>query len=368
MATEERTEQPTQRRRREARERGEVPTSVDLSRAIALLLIYLAWRFAGAEIVSRLTDATAQWLTLTQAPNLEPEAIIAGYRETLPLLLGVLGPIMAAAVIGTVVAAAAQTRGLIATAALQPDANRINPASGFKRLFSWRGAVATLKGIVKVVVILVIAAWVLRGRADEIVTMADMQLGPMLATLLSVAADLLVKCMLTLLVLGAADYAFEWWDHEKSLRMTRQELKRELREEEGDPNIRRRRGELRRGLLEQGISPEMPQADVVVTNPTHYAVALRYEAREMPAPRVVAKGQRAMARRIVELARSHGVEIIENPPVARSLFAGCALGEYVPEALYQVVAEILAAVYRKREERLMRHRGQAPQSPDDEQR
>lgn len=351
MATEERTEQPTPRKRRRAREKGQVPTSVDLSRAVGLLLIYLAWRFAGPTMLSRLTGALEDWLRVKQTPPVTPESVISGYAATIPLLLAVLGPVMLAAVVGTVVAASAQTRGLLTAAALQPDLSRINPANGFKRLFSVRGTIATVKGIVKVCVVMVIAVWVLRGRADEVLAMGDMGIVPALTTTLGIAAEMLVKCMLTLLVVGAADYAFEWWDNEKSLRMTRQELKRELREEEGDPHIQRRRRQIQRGMLAQGISTEMPQADVVVTNPTHYAVALRYEAAQMPAPKVVARGQRRVARRIIELARTWGIPVIHNPPVARSLFADCRLGEAIPGRLYQVVAEIFAAVYRRRRQR-----------------
>ncbi len=351
MASEERTEQPTPRKRRQARERGQVATSVDLSRALALLAIYLAWRLGGRGMVEALLGATERWLRAASALELDPETVMLGYSDALPLLAAVLGPVMLAAVIGTVVAASAQTRGLLASAALQPDFNRVNPVNGAKRLLSWRGMVAAGKGIVKVGLVLLIAAWVLRDRAPEILAVGGMELGPMMASMLTIAAEMVLKCMVVLIVLGAADYAFEWWDREKSLRMTRQELRRDLREEEGDPQIRQRRRELRRGMLAQGISAEMPQADVVVTNPTHLAVALRYDPGQMLSPKVVARGQRAIAREIVRLARMHGIHVMENPPVARSLFAACALGEFVPQALYQVVAEIFAAVYRRRRER-----------------
>jgi len=351
VATEERPERPTPRKRRRAREQGQVATSTDLSSAIALLLIYLAWRLAGPAMVQRMADATERWLTVPEPPHLTPESVADGLQSLLLLLGAVLAPVMLAAIIGSVAATAAQTRGLISSALLQPDVGRINPANGFKRLFSVRGLVATLKGIIKVCVVMLIAALILRARAPEIIAMGDMELLPMVSTMLAIAGEMVVKCTLTLLVLGGADYAFEWWDHEKSLRMTRQELKRELREDDGDPQMQQRRRQMRRDILAQGISGEMPHADVVVTNPTQYAVALRYDPREMAAPRVVAKGQRAVARQIRRLAQQWGIEIVENPPVARSLFAACRLGDPVPEALYTVVAEIFAAVYRRRQAR-----------------
>ncbi len=351
MATEERTEDPTPRKRKQAREEGQVATSVDLTRALGLLAIYLAWRFAGEGMLRRLTGATERWLRLAGTRQMDLDAVLAAYASLLPVMALVLGPVMLAAVIGSVVAASAQTGALVSMKAISPDWSRLNPVNGFKRLFSARGAVTTLKSILKVCAITIVAAVVLRGHANDILLMADMQLGPMMATMAAIAAEMLVKCMVLLLAIGAADYAFEWWDHEKQLRMTHHELKRDLRETEGDPEINSRRDELRRSVLGQGISEQMPQADVVVTNPTHFAVALRYDAADMSAPTVVAKGQRAVAREIIRLGRMYGAEIVQNPPVARSLFKSCELGETVPETLYEVVAEIFAVVYRRRKRR-----------------
>lgn len=351
MATEERTEQPTARKRKQAREKGQVATSVDLTRALGLLAIYLAWRFAGGGMLGRLQALTEWWLRMAGTREIDVDRMIAAYASLLPVMAMVLGPVMLAAMIGSTIAAVAQTGGLVAPSAINPDWSRLNPINGFKRLFSARGAVATLKSILKVCAIALVAGLVLHSRTDEILLMADMQLRPMMATMGAIAAEMLVKSMGLLLVIGAADYAFEWWDNEKQLRMTRQELKRDLRETEGDPQIRARRDQLRRAVRGQGISAEMPQADVVVTNPTHFAVALRYDAEQMAAPKVVAKGQRRVAREIVRIAHMHGIEIVQNPPVARSLFRSCEVGGQVPEVLYAVVAEIFAAVYRRRRSR-----------------
>jgi len=356
MATEERTEQPTPRRRRQARERGQVANSVDLSRAVGLLTLYLGCRAAGPSMGRSALELTRSGLDVRAMPELTPEAVVSVCMRMAPLAAAIVAPVMIAALVGAVLGTFAQTRMLVASQLLSPDANRINPAAGFKRLVSWRAVVATAKGVVKIALVLGMSGWVLRARAADIVAMASMGLPQSGAVTLSIALDITAKCAALLLVLGAADYAWEWWEQERSLRMTRQELKRDLREQEGDPHIRSRRRQLRRGMLEQGISAEMPHASVVVTNPTHYAVALRYEAPAMQAPKVVAKGQRAIARHIVQLARQWGIEVVQDPPLARSLFAGVRLGEQIPEALYQAVAEILAAVYRKRRERLMRGR------------
>ena len=354
MATEERTEQASPRKRQQAREKGQVAISADLARALTLLGIYLAWRHAGAGMLRRLQEATERGLQTSASAELQPEDAVAACGEAMHVVAAVVAPVMLAAIIGAIISAAAQTGGLVSAAAIRPDWSRLNPANGFKRLFSARGAVTTLKSILKVCAVAMVAALVLRAHADEIVLMAEMELRPMMAALGAIAMEMLVKCMGLLLIIGAADYAFEWWDHEKRLRMSRSELKRELRESEGDPQVRARRQQLRRAVLTQGISAEMPLADVVVTNPTHFAVALRYDARSMGAPKVVAKGQRAVAREIIRLARMHGIEVVENPPVARSLFKSCQVGGAVPEALYVVVAEIFAAVYRRRRQRPVR--------------
>ncbi|NLO06858.1 MAG: EscU/YscU/HrcU family type III secretion system export apparatus switch protein [candidate division WS1 bacterium] len=351
MASEERTEQASPRRRREAREKGQVATSVDLSRALGLLAIYLAWRFAGAGMLARMLGATEEWLALPDPEQVDRAFALALFAQTLPVLTAVLAPVMLAAMIGSTIAACAQTQGLVSLAAVKPDWSRLNPANGIKRLIGLRGLVAAGKSILKVLAVSLVAAWVLHSHLDEVLLMSVMQLRPMMAVLVSIAGELIVKCMGLLLVIGAADYAYEWWDQEKRLRMTRTELKRELRDQDGDPHIRSARDRLRRALLTQGILAEMPQADVVITNPTHFAVALRYEPDKAPAPRVVARGQRAVAREIIRLARTWGVPVVENPPVARSLFASCKLGDLVPEALFAVVAEIFAAVYRRQRSR-----------------
>lgn len=352
--TGEKTEQPTARKRRKSREEGKAATSVDLTRAVALLLILVAYRFAGAGMLQRLLDLTEHWLRSAHNRDLHPEAIVAAWGGLVPAMLAVLAPVMLAAIVGTVLVASAQTKGLISAKAVKPDWSRINPINGFKRIFSTRGAVNTLKSILKICVVFAVAIWVLRGRAEDVLLMGSVELRVAMVLLVGIAGEMIIKCTLTLIVIGAADYGFEWWDHEKQLKMTRHELKRELREDDGDPQIAARRREMQRAMLAQGISAQMSQADLIVTNPIHYAVALRYDHETMEAPRVVALGQRAIAREIIRLGRHYGIEIIENPPVARSLFASCKLGETVPERLYSVVAEIFAVVYRRRHEAMQR--------------
>ncbi len=356
MATEERTEQASPRRRREAREKGQVANSVDLTRAVGLLAIYLVWKTAGGFVCERGLTMMRTGLDLNVPTELGPEQALAVGVRLMPMAAAMVAPVMIAAILGAALGTFTQTKLLVSTKLLNPDWNRINPLNGAKRLVSWRGVVSAIKGTVKVALVLAMAAWVLRARADEIVTMSAMGLAQTGAVMVSIAMEIGIKCAALGMVLGAADYAWEWWEQEKSLRMTKQDVKRELRDQDGDPQVRGRRRQLRRGMLEQGISGEMPQASVVVTNPTHYAVALRYESGTMDAPKVVAKGQRAIARRIVEMARTWNIPVVQEPPVARALFSMASVGQFVPEELYQTVAEILAAVYQRKRERLRRGR------------
>ncbi len=356
MAAEEKTQQATPRKRREAREKGQVANSLDLSRGIGLLAIYLMWRSTGSAVGDRLLSLMRDSLDLQPAENLLPEHAMATYTHLLPVMAAIIGPVMIAALVGAILGTSAQTRMMVSSRPLNPDLNRLNPLNGAKRMVSWRGVVSAAKSVVKVALVLTVALWVLRSRSNDILAMSAMDLSTMIRLMLAIAMEITVKCAAMLLIMGAADYAWEWWDMEKSLRMTHQEVKRESREQDGDPHIRARRRQMQRDMLAQGITPAMEQASVVITNPTRYAVALRYDPTGMAAPRVVAKGQRAIARRIVEMARGWNIPVVQEPPVARSLFAMVPLGGDVPEALYHVVAEILAAVYQRKRERLTRSR------------
>jgi flagellar biosynthetic protein FlhB len=231
---------------------------------------------------------------------------------------------------------------------LTPKWERLDPVKGVQRIISWRGTLELLKALVKITVTSVLVWSVLTKRMPEIMALTG---APVLAQLHSAGrllAELGGKIGVFFLGLGVLDLLWQRYDFEKKLRMSKQEVRDELRQTEGDPLVKYKRRARHRKLAATRVAAEVARADVVTTNPTRYAVALRYDARRMKAPRVVAKGRELWAKLIVRVARRHGVPVIPNPPLARALYAQVEVGREVPAALYRAVAEILAAIYRMR--------------------
>lgn len=339
----ERTEQPTARRREEARKEGRYPASRDLPGALVLLGGLGVHAMAGGYVV---TEAIVQFerglgtlptdeLTLDAAVGRCFGAALAAVRIVWPFLVVPL--VIAAAT------ALAQSRLALSMAAITPKWDRVDPAQGLRRLLSGRSAIEALRAILKLAAVGVVAYVTLR--ADWTLLTAAAPDGAALSALGRVLWHLWLRVGLVFLVIAGLDYGYQWWQHEKSLRMTRQEVRQESKEQEGSPQLRARLRSLHRQMATRRMMTEVRRADVVLRNPVHYAVALRYDGLRMRAPRVVAKGERLLAQRIVDEAFRHGVPTIENPPLARALFKACAIGKEVPRDLYRAVAEVLAYVY-----------------------
>jgi flagellar biosynthetic protein FlhB len=233
---------------------------------------------------------------------------------------------------------------LYTTKPLAPDLNKINPIQGMGRLFSKRSLVEMVKSLVKVLVVGWVAYHTLEGYFDEALHLNETDLSATVAFMGRVAAVILFKSSGILLLLGILDFLYVRWEMEEKMKMTKQEQKEEHKETEGDPQVKAKVRAIQQSMARKRMMAEVPEADVVVTNPTHLSVALAYRQGEMAAPKVVAKGADALALRIREIAREHGVPIVENQPVARALYK-IELEHFVPEELYKAVAEILAYVY-----------------------
>ncbi|MFP3904586.1 MAG: flagellar biosynthesis protein FlhB [Armatimonadota bacterium] len=354
MATEEKTEQATPRRRQKAREEGQAAQSKDLTGAVALGAAVLVCKFAGEGLSSRVCQTATREFIQAGSFAFTTANLSHLLHKTLSVIGAVVLPIALVGMAFAIITTFAQTNFLLAPKRVSPEASKLNPIEGFKRLFSLNGLVEAIKGLLKVVIVGWIAYRVFRAHETEVLNFVQMSLPEALETISSVVFEFAAKYCLALLAIGGADYAYQRWQFEKQLRMSRHELKQERKETEGDPQVRSRRQQDRRALLEQGISAELPSADVVVTNPVHYAVALKYDEEQMDAPKVVAKGRATMAERIKKLARQHAIPVLADPPVARALYETTALGEQISPVLYQAVAEILAAVYRAAEERRQR--------------
>lgn len=339
----------TPRRREEARKKGQVARSAEFGPAAILLALVVALHGllpgeAGQSLLRDLQfalrfsphDATLTFETVQQWQMLGLSW--AARLLVLPLLLAV--------VLG-LCAGIGQVGFAVTPEALAPQWNRINPATGIKRLFSTRGTVETLKGILKMALIGSVCWSTARGAVEsgELLRLMHAPLPTALATVGALIWTLGLRVGVILFILAAADFAYQKYEHEKSLRMSMTEIKQEMKQSEGDPQIKARVRRLQREMAKKRMMQDVPKADVIVTNPTHFAVALQYEAGAS-APKVLAKGQDEMAARIREVARENRVPLVQNKPLAQTLYRTVEIGGEIPADLYEAVAQVLAFVYR----------------------
>jgi flagellar biosynthetic protein FlhB len=337
--TGERTEQPTPRRLEEALKRGQIARSPEVQTAFVLLGGLAALAFGGQDMWRQLVSSMALSLGHLHDTTLSMDAL-QGYAVTGALiLLKCVAPVLIATLLGGLLAGGIQNRFNTASEALTPDWNRLNPIEGFKRIFSVHLAAPAIISITKLAAIVALTY-------SEVVSILN---DPIFTTSVDVSR------MASFL----ADYGYQWWRHQRELMMTREELKEEMKRTEGNPQIKAARRR-RRSVTKRKMLADVPTADVVVTNPTHIAVALRYHRKTMRAPKVVAKGIRLNAQTIRDIARQHQIPIIENKPLARMLFKHGKVGGEIPASLYAAVAEVLAWVYRVNRYRYFSEQNQAP--------
>ena len=348
--SQERTEKPTPRRRERAREEGQVARSQELSAAVVLLAGAGVLAVAGVgplgAYLTRLIGGAAA--SLSTAP-LSPVAAAHAAREAMTGLLLALLPFLLPLAAVVAVVNLAQARGVVAAKPIQPDLSRVSPIKGLKRLFSLDSLFTLLKSLLKVTVLALVTWFVIARHWPELMSLVSTGASGIAAVTRELALRLALITGLAFLVVAGIDYAWQVFQMERKLRMTRQEVVREHRETEGDPLLKSRILAFARSLSRKRMLHQVPRADVVVTNPTHVAVALRYDVAAAAAPIVVAMGERKLAERIKEIARAAGVPLVENPPVARALLATSQVGKPIAPALYAAIAEILAFVYRQRQ-------------------
>lgn len=355
-----RTERATPRRRSDARERGQVAFSTEIVAALLLVALALALVVGGGRLalaLGWLVRGSAAGLAAAQLQDWTTASSARLVGETLRPAIAALALFLGPIVLVGFLAGYGQVGFQIAPKAIEVDFAKLDPARGWRRIFSAGAWVRVALALAKLVFLFSCvggAAWM---QFDEATRLADGELGPVLAG----SGRILLRCALAgiagIAVLAVFDFAFQRWQHERNLRMTRQEVREELRNMEGDPHIRARVRRVQRELARRRMMADVPKASVVITNPTHFAVALRYERKAAGdagqgaggAPRVVAKGTDRVAARIREIAREAGVPIHEDAPLARALHAQCEIGDEIPASLYQAVAGVLAYLYRRRE-------------------
>ncbi|WAM33435.1 flagellar biosynthesis protein FlhB [Caldicellulosiruptor morganii] len=339
------TEKATPRKRQEARKRGMVAKSREVTSAFVLLAGVLFLKFGYFLFVNPMKGYSRYFFSnlsysiedIADANKLFSSIITITLKLILPFCL-------AAMTIGILVEWM-QSGFLITTESLKMSFQKINPVEGFKRIFSINSIVELIKSILKIVIIGYTGYLYTRTFADKLLEMYDMSLTSVIKFSFNSAINLILWMSVMFFGLAVGDYIFQKLQYERKLMMSKEEVKEEFKQTEGNPQIKSRIRERQRKVSLQRMFQQLPKADVVITNPTHYAVALLYEPEKFDAPRVIAKGKDYIAQKIKEEARKYGIEIVENKDLARSLYNMCEVGDFIPPELYQTVAEVLAYVY-----------------------
>jgi len=355
----ERTEPASPRRLEKAREEGQVARSQELTTFTLLIAASGSLWVIGSIIIRKLSAVLERGLRIEQQVIFDPALLLPRlFQLALDGLLAI-APLLGWLVIIALVAPMLLSGWLFSSKALFPDFKRLNPVSGLKRIFSSRGLIELVKAIAKVSVIGGVAAGIIWSHKQDVLDLIGMPLDTSLISmgkLIGLTFTLIVGAMLLIVLI---DVPFQLWNHARQLRMSKEDLRKESKEDEGDPQVKARIRSMQREMARRRMMAEVPKADVVVTNPTHYAVALKYQDRSMRAPKVIAKGTQLIAIRMRELADEHHIPVLEVPPLARALYHHVELDTEIPETLYTAVAHVLAYIFQLK--RYQTTGGTAPQ-------
>jgi flagellar biosynthetic protein FlhB len=340
----ERSEAPTQRRRDDARKKGQVSKSQEIVSIGVLLVAIVAMRAMVPGIWNGFGDLIRHDLGHASNTEVTSSSAMQMWQDNGTKVLLLVAPLFAVIMMGGVALNVGQTGLILSGAKLKPKLSHLNPGAGAKRLISTDGLVNLVKAIGKMGIVGVVVYMTMKGQMSVIAELTQQDIASATGRLGLLSYDIAIRAGAVLFILAVADYIWQRRKFNSQLRMTKQEVKQESRESDGDPQIkqaiRRRRQQLMNRML-----AAVPKADVIVTNPTHFAVALKYDPVSMAAPMVVAKGQDLVAQRIKEIAQKHGIPVFEEPPLARALHKSVPIGGYIPGNLFHAVAEVLAWVY-----------------------
>jgi flagellar biosynthetic protein FlhB len=342
----ERTEAATPRRRQKARAEGHVAKSREVISSGLFLGIILFFTFSGTSLCQQMVEIARHALSTLGSVEISPASVHLLFVDYLRRVTSILLPLFLTIFVLSLATNVLQTGFLLLPQGLTPKFSRLNPWQGIQRLFSSQALTELCKSLLKIGLVGSIAFLFISAEVAHFFSLTGQGIEDIAWRLGSSALRLGTQTSYALIGLAILDYAWQRWQYEKSLRMTLQEIKEEKKQEEGNPQIKARIRSLMREMARKRMMEEVPKADVVVTNPTHLAVALHYQRQKMLAPQVLAKGAGYVAERIKAVAQEHAVPLVENKGVAQSLFKTVEVGETIPETLYKVVAEILAYVYR----------------------
>lgn len=342
------TEKATPKKLDDARKEGRVARSSDLINGFMLLLMFFVLKLFGGimanlfldsfvKYYNKASDISMEVFDVKQAVNLSNEIVIDIVIASLPVLIGSF----VVALVGNIV----QVGWKVTGKPLKPKLDRLNPIGGFKRMFSQEKVVELIKSILKVLAIALVAYNEVKDRWKFILNLYDFEFMQAVLNIFDIVLDVGIKISVIFVIIGLADFGYQKWKHLHDLRMSKQEVKDEMKQSEGDPQIK---GHIRQKMREgarRRMMQDLPKADVVITNPTHFAVAVKYDKETAEAPYVLAKGADYVAANIKEIAKQNNIEIVENKPLARMLYYNVEIGDQIPPELYQMVAEVLAYVY-----------------------
>jgi len=344
----------TDRRREKAREEGQITKSADLSSAAMLMAALICLRWLGPPLCESVASGMVNSFATGLSISWTFQDAMQHLASAAALLSAAMLPILSIMFLAGIVVNVSQTGLLLTPAAVQPKISNISPLSGFSRIISIRGFMRLGFGIFKVLIISVVAYVAVRVRTDSIIAMWSETVPVLARAMFENLFEICIWIAAALLILGIAEYAFQYWRHEEDLKMSDQEMRDEMKESQGDPQMQAKRKQLQRQMMMQRINSDVPTADVVVTNPTELAIAISYKPQEMIAPVVIAKGAGAVAQRIRRIALENGVPVVERKPLAQFLYKTVDVGGAVPAEQYQAVAEVLRYVYQLKGKKLPR--------------
>jgi flagellar biosynthetic protein FlhB len=342
----EKTEQPSQRKLDQAKEKGQVARSHELSTFSILLAGGATLWFMGASLNAQMVRLLHDGLTISQDLVFKPELLIPHLYELSSEMLIIFAPVLLTLLLAALLSPLLLNGWLFSPEALMPQFSRMNPVSGIARMFSTHALVELGKALGKAIVVGGVATWVIWQHRDDVLQLASLSISAAISQMGYLVGGSFLAIVGAMLLIVAVDVPFQLYDHNKKLMMTKEEVRQESKETDGNPEVKGRIRSMQREAARRRMMAAIPTADVVVTNPTHYSVALKYSENGMRAPTVVAKGSNLIAQRIREIAVENHVPILEAPPLARALHKHTEIGESIPEALYTAVAEVLAYVYQ----------------------
>ena len=359
----EKTESPSQRKLDQAREEGQVARSRELSTFLGLMVGGAGLWMMGSALLQSLIAVLREGLTLDRELAFHSELLLPRLHELSMEALMAFLPLLGLLLLVAAFSPLLLNGWLFTLKPLQPNLGKLDPIAGIARMFSTNSLMELAKAVAKSLVVGGIGAWVVWHNREAVLMLVSEPVHIAIPHLGSLVWWCFAAIMGGMLLIVAVDVPFQLWEHNKKLKMTKEEVRQEAKETEGDPQVKARVRSMQREMARRRMMAEIPTADVVVTNPTHFSVALKYSENKMRAPIVVAKGSRLMAAKIKEIAKEHNVPILEAPPLARALHKHCELGQAIPEALFTAVAEVLAYVYQLR--RYKQVGGAYPQEPEE---